>query len=453
VTGLRIFHLADTHLGFTAYQRLVPEGEPWEGLNQREADIYAAWHKVVEAALEAGPDVVIHSGDLFDSVRPSNRALHEAISGLRRLTHAGIPVVVIAGNHETPRLRETGHVFRLLENFEGIHPIYKGPPEAVELPGLENLRVVGVPHSHSGMTERIARAFPDEQYINNILVLHGIVAGLTLPSRELNQAEIESGLLKSGWDYIALGHYHGFTRIEPNAYYCGSTERTSFAEVKEAKGYAMVELPDLKVTHQELPVREFVDLPWLDCAQLLRLGQGGAKIDEVIGGPPVTNAGVGGEAGTKPSASQAQQPTGQLTFDEWGSGTEAEQGALKATGSEPSTMEVPRFIDLNHLLQKALEVCRPTGKVIRQKVLNCPPELYRLVDFQRLKKLTAAAIHYQPQFELAAAGEAVQAPSASIGHLVDEFKDYMTRQPLEGLDRERIEALGRQYLAEAGGGP
>ena len=45
--------------------------------------------------------------------------------------------------------------------------------------------------------------------------------------------------LKPNWDYIALGHYHCFTRVEDNACYCGSTERFSFSEAGEIKGYAM----------------------------------------------------------------------------------------------------------------------------------------------------------------------------------------------------------------------
>jgi len=441
----RILHLADTHLGYSAYQRLVPEGEPWSGLNQREADIYTAWHGVVEAALKEKPDVVVHSGDLFDSVRPSNRALHEAISGLGKLTRAGIPVVLIAGNHETPRLRETGHVFRLLESFESplLFPIYKGPAEAIVVPGLEDLRIVGVPHSHTGMTDRIAKAVPDEEYKNNILLLHGVVTGLELPSKELNQAEIGSGLLKPTWDYIALGHYHGFTRVEDNTHYCGSTERFSFAEAQETKGYVMVQLPDLKVSHHELPGRDFVDLPWLDCSELQRLGRGSTE--------------VGNDSSKEPSRSP-----GQLTFDSWVAPSPeaaSEDGKPRSTEAtvedqDPGapTGDRATHIDLNGLLQQALRQCRPDGKVIRQKVLNCPPELYRLVDFVALRKLTASAVHYQPRFELEAVGEQVQAGSTAIGKLDEEFLDFMAHQPLEGLGRERLEELGREYLMDAGGG-
>ena len=106
---MKIFHCADTHLGYRAYSRHVPEGEPDAGLNLREADVYAAWDRLIAAAIAAKPDVVIHAGDLFDRVRPSNRAIDRALEGLHRLSQAGLPTIIVAGNHETPRLRETGH--------------------------------------------------------------------------------------------------------------------------------------------------------------------------------------------------------------------------------------------------------------------------------------------------------------------------------------------------------
>lgn len=445
MSGYRLLHLADTHLGHSAYQCLVPEGEPWSGLNQREADVYDAWYKVVEAAIAVKPDVIIHSGDMFDSVRPSNRALHVALTGLGKLTRAGIPVVLIAGNHETPRLRETGHVFRLLESFDNqlLFPIYKGPAEAINVPGLDDLRIVGVPHSHTGMAEQLVKASPDDDYKNNVLLMHGVVAGLKLPSKELNQADIDSGLLKPGWDYIALGHYHCFTRVEPNAYYCGSTERFSFAEANETKGYVLVELPELKVSHHELSGRGFTDLPWIDCAELRRLE------------PAFSEGGHN-------RLVESQETLGQLTFDKWVTPLDNADDEENETAAKSDPNEVPESkaptsgtfnqIDLNSLLQQALKQCHPTGKVIRQKVLNCPPELYRLIDFVALRKLAVNAVHYKPLFELEVMGEQVQVSSTAIGRLDDEFVDFLARQPLEGLDRKRLESLGREYLVTVGGG-
>ncbi|MGQ0535688.1 MAG: metallophosphoesterase family protein, partial [Methanobacteriota archaeon] len=124
---MKILHLADTHVGYAAYARLDADG-----LNQREQDVFRSFRAAVDVALSMRPDAVVHAGDLFDAVRPTNRALSFVVEEVQRLSRAGIPFVVIAGNHDTPRLRETGSPLRLLEFLDGVHPIYKGRAETVE---------------------------------------------------------------------------------------------------------------------------------------------------------------------------------------------------------------------------------------------------------------------------------------------------------------------------------
>jgi DNA repair exonuclease SbcCD nuclease subunit len=111
---MKIVHLADTHLGYRAFSGKLDSDRR---LNQRECDVYDRWHEATKKAIELAPDIVIHAGDLFDSSRPAPRAIAEALDGFARLRKADIPVVVIAGNHETPRFRSGGSVFEILERF------------------------------------------------------------------------------------------------------------------------------------------------------------------------------------------------------------------------------------------------------------------------------------------------------------------------------------------------
>ena len=92
---MKILHIADTHLGYSAYRK-----ETEEGINQREVDVYDAFKQFVDYAVKSKPDLIIHAGDLFDSVRPNNRAITFAIQQILRLSKQGIPSVLIAGNHE-----------------------------------------------------------------------------------------------------------------------------------------------------------------------------------------------------------------------------------------------------------------------------------------------------------------------------------------------------------------
>jgi exonuclease SbcD len=98
---MRIIHLADTHLGYSAYRKATEEG-----VNQREVDVYDAFTQCIDYAIKTKPDVVLHAGDLFDSVRPTNRAITVAVQQILRLSKEKIPFVVISGNHETPKLKE-----------------------------------------------------------------------------------------------------------------------------------------------------------------------------------------------------------------------------------------------------------------------------------------------------------------------------------------------------------
>ncbi|HSK37975.1 MAG TPA: hypothetical protein VLA80_14685, partial [Actinomycetota bacterium] len=82
----RIAAIADAHLGRNHYQ-VVNE----HGLNQREVDFAASWHRAVEAALGLNPDAVLVLGDLFDAPRPTYRAFREGARGLRTLAQAGVP--------------------------------------------------------------------------------------------------------------------------------------------------------------------------------------------------------------------------------------------------------------------------------------------------------------------------------------------------------------------------
>ena len=148
---MRFLHVADTHLGHAAYAKLDENG-----YNQRETDVFAAWGKAVDMALARRVDAVLHAGDLFDSIRPSNRALHCALAGIIRLSEAGIKFVAIAGNHSSPRLRETGSVFRLFEHIEGVRVVYAGAYE----------RITGQPFTPEAgdPLERIGRALKVQGY-------------------------------------------------------------------------------------------------------------------------------------------------------------------------------------------------------------------------------------------------------------------------------------------------
>src|SRR5258706_9991591 len=109
---MKVAHLADLHLGFRQFDRLTPRGT-----NQREADVADAFRRAVDDLLEQQPDLILIAGDVFHSVRPTNAAILFFFQQLQRVHGAlpDTPIVMIAGNHDTPRSTETGTILRLYE--------------------------------------------------------------------------------------------------------------------------------------------------------------------------------------------------------------------------------------------------------------------------------------------------------------------------------------------------
>jgi DNA repair protein SbcD/Mre11 len=278
---VRIFHTSDTHLGHQQYPRTDASG-----LNQREQDIYAAWHKVVAAAVAERPDLVVHAGDLFDGVRPGNRALAHAMDGFLELSRAGIPTVVIAGNHETPRLRETGSPFRLFAHLPGVHVVYRGRRETVQLEaGGVPVRVHAVPQceSQERLAAEVAEAPTGPDGVD-VLVVHGAVQALAA----FSHAEFNEQVLEPSWfgafDYAALGHFHGLQQVAGNAWYCGAPERVSIAEASQEKGFLDVTVEpgaSPKATFRPLEGRLYADLPPIDAQGMDAAAAKAAALDRL----------------------------------------------------------------------------------------------------------------------------------------------------------------------------
>jgi len=257
---MRILHLADTHIGYSAYNKLDQNS-----INQRESDVYAAFQQVIDFAIEEEVDLILHSGDLFDTVRPSNRAISFVVGQLLRVSRAGIPMVIISGNHETPRLRETGCVFKVFEHIENIHLAYSGPWEAFE---FGDLKVHALPHcaDKALFEEELDRMKPDANFKFNIAMLHAAVSGLAVfRMNEFNELLASDSQLDRGWDYVALGHYHEHCEVGENIVYAGATERYGFGQVGQPKGFVMLDLAKKKWKFHEIQIRPMLDLRPVDC--------------------------------------------------------------------------------------------------------------------------------------------------------------------------------------------
>lgn len=382
---MRLVHLADIHLGFRQYQRQTPTG-----INQREADVATSLRRVIDKVIELKPDVVLIAGDVFHAVRPTNPAILHAFIQFSRLVQS-LPearVVMIAGNHDTPRAAETGSILTLFSKI-GITVVERDAKRiSIDEHDLSILAVPEMP--------LLPALAPDPAARYNVLLMHGEYEGL-IPryGERLDRAPMKISrrdLKPEDWDYVALGHYHVCKSIAPNVYYSGSLDYTStnpwgeIAEERESRhgGKGIIERDLATKTHRFHPLpplRRWEDLP------------------------PISGGGMSA-------------------------------GALDA-----------EIRDAIEGCEGGID-----DKIVRLVVRDVPRHILRELDHKALREFKRQALHFnldtrRPEIIRPKVGQAAPGRRAS---LADTVRDKLqTRVLTENIDRTALVELGLHYLREA----
>ena len=273
---VKIAHLADPHLGFRRYHRQTPSG-----INQREADVANAFRAAVDGVIAARPDAIILAGDLFHAVRPSNYSIVFAFRQLQRLREElpKAPLILIAGNHDTPRSSDTGSILLLYEEL-AVHVVVDEARRLV-FPELD-LSVLAVPYAAMSAPDKVVlRPDGPEQY--QVLALHFVLQGVFPPERypmELGAMLLDPEVLRrEPWSYVALGHYHVQAEMGKRIWYAGALDYVSpnpWGELEDearrgasGKGWLLVDLAEGTVRPMPVePPRRVFDLRRLDAEGL-----------------------------------------------------------------------------------------------------------------------------------------------------------------------------------------
>jgi DNA repair protein SbcD/Mre11 len=251
--------------------------------------------RAIDRIIELAPEMVLIAGDVFHQVRPTNTAILHAYLQFARL-RAALPkteIVLVAGNHDTPRSAETGSILRLFIPL-GLH-VVEAEPRALEFPELD-VSVLAVADNQHPRPKLV----PSGAHRWNVLLLHGEVEGMLGPfaaTHETASQEIpQDDLYGARWDYIALGHYHVYRRLAPNQFYSGSLDYTSTNSWGERIEEGMAGVPGKGIIEHDLatgvhtfhplqPSRAFVDLPMLS-ARGLTTEEVNARVASVVEGCP-----------------------------------------------------------------------------------------------------------------------------------------------------------------------
>lgn len=256
---MRIVHLADLHLGFRAYNRVTSQG-----INRREADVFAAFKEALDKIIDLKPDLVLMAGDIFHVPRPTNLAICQTQRELVRFREkCSAEIVAIAGNHESIKTADNRCILELLSLIPNI-TVVTSKPEAVAVCGGK-VKVFCLPHNSLERLDQV-QIEPDAEFDYNLLMLHG-----TVDSDRINDYggyDIPEKVLQLSWDYVACGHYHSFTHLGRNAYYAGAIERTSndiWKEAEEEKGFIEFDPDTHKARFHPLKSpRRTIDFPVID---------------------------------------------------------------------------------------------------------------------------------------------------------------------------------------------
>jgi len=252
---MRFIHTADWHLGRLFHTVHLTDDQAY------------VLEQFVDLVADVRPTAVLVAGDVYDRGVPPTEAVDLLNDILGRIVRGlGVPVVMIAGNHDSPT--RLGFGSQLLST-EGLHIAGRLPPSGVlSVPFADDdgmLLVQAIPYADP-IEVRAALAEPDVQTheqamralvarardeaspaTRTVLVGHAFVAGADTSDSErpltVGGAGTVPAAVFEGFDYVALGHLHMPQRAGADAVrYAGSLLTYSFDEVAQHKSVSIVEI-------------------------------------------------------------------------------------------------------------------------------------------------------------------------------------------------------------------
>lgn len=288
-----LLHFADAHIDMANFGR----HDPQTGLPVRVMDFLKSLDTIVDTAIQERVDLVLFAGDAYKDRNPAPTFQREWGKRIMRLSRAGIPTLLLVGNHDlSPALGRAN----ALETFDTLEvpnvrvldkPVFLKPEDLNGLP----LQVIALPWiSRSSMMAglSLSAAEPGKVYEELEARLHELITGWieeanpTLPIVLTAHASVQGAvyggertvmlggdLVLSGslvkdprLDYVALGHIHKSQNLNESAHppviYPGSIERVDFGEAADEKYFviAHVERGHTQVEWRKLSaIRPFLD--------------------------------------------------------------------------------------------------------------------------------------------------------------------------------------------------
>ncbi len=295
---LKILHFADAHIDMANYGR----HDAATGLPLRVLDFLKSLDEIVATAIDEAVDLVIFAGDTYKDRNPAPTFQREWGKRVMRLSRAGIPTLLLVGNHDLSPALGRAHALAEFSTLEVPHVYTLDRPQFLQPQDLGlPLQVIALPWiSRSGMVAYLNLPPGDPQTVHErlenqltgmlhhwleeadpeipiVLIAHASIQGAQYGSERTvtlgGDLVLSGSLVKNpAFDYVALGHIHKPQNLTsdhktspadpPPVVYPGSIERVDFGEAGDDKFFVMVEVERGRASvdwRQLKGIRPFVD--------------------------------------------------------------------------------------------------------------------------------------------------------------------------------------------------
>ncbi len=231
----KFLHAADIHLDSSLKGLERYDGAPVEQIRNATR---RALENLVALAIEEKVAFVLIAGDLYDGDWPDYNTGLYFIKQILRLKEAGIPLFLIAGNHDA-----ANHMTLSLSLPDNATLFRHQSPDTVLLQKI-GVAIHGQSFGQRAITEDLSQGYPAAQSgMFNIGLLHTSATGRE--GHESYAPCTAAGLRTKGYDYWALGHVHKREILceYPHIVFPGNTQGRHIRE-RGAKGCHLVTVKD-----------------------------------------------------------------------------------------------------------------------------------------------------------------------------------------------------------------
>ena len=151
---MRILHFADAHIDMDTRGRHDPES----GLPARVLDFLKALDTIIDTAINERVDLVLFAGDAYKDRTPAPTYQREWGRRIIRLSQAGIPTLLLVGNHDISPAAGRAHTLQEYDTLQVPHVYVAAEPALLrpaDLGGLP-LQIITLPWiNRSGLMARL----------------------------------------------------------------------------------------------------------------------------------------------------------------------------------------------------------------------------------------------------------------------------------------------------------